>query len=138
MSGTSTNDSLTGGCLCGAVRYEASGAPLNVRVCHCRLCQKATGQAFFARAMYPVERVSITGDTRRFASSEHVERLFCPVCGSGVFAQRASRRDLIAITLGSLDDPGALKLEVQIWTSSRIGWVEALGEVPGYPEWPEG
>ena len=138
MSGLENDQRLTGGCLCGAVRYEASGEPLNVRVCHCRLCQKATGQAFFARAMYPVGRVAITGETTRFPSSEHVERLFCPRCGSGVFAQRASRADLIGITLGSLDDPDALKPEVQIWTSSRIGWVETLGEVPGCPEWPEG
>ncbi len=138
MSRSDGDQRLTGGCLCGDVRYEATGEPLNVRLCHCRLCQKATGQAFFARAMYPVEKVTITGETRRFASSEHVERLFCPQCGSGVFAQRASRRDLIAITLGSLDDPDALKPEVQIWTSSRIGWVETLGEIPGYPEWPEG
>jgi len=136
MSEASSNNSLTGGCLCGAVRYEASGEPLNVRVCHCRLCQKATGQAFFARAMYPADRVAIAGETRRFASSEHVERLFCPRCGSGVFARRASRADLIAITLGSLDDPDALKPEVQIWSSSRIGWVETLGDVPGCREWP--
>ena len=136
MSGTSTNQNLTGGCLCGAVRYQASGEPLNVRVCHCRLCQKATGQPFFARAMFPSAAVRVEGETAGFHSSEDLERRFCPRCGTGLFAQRRSRRDAISITLGSFDDPGALKPEVQIWTSRRIGWVESLGALAECPEGP--
>ena len=127
---------LTGGCLCGAVRYEASGEPLNVRICHCRLCQKATGQAFFARAMFPSGGVRIEGETAGFHSSEDLERRFCPRCGTGLFAQRRSRPDVISITLGSFDDPGALKPQVQIWTSRRIGWVEDLGALAECPEGP--
>ena len=136
MSASHSDRRLTGGCLCGAVRYEASGEPLNVRICHCRLCRKATGQAFFARAMFPSDSVRIEGGTAGFKSSEDLERRFCPKCGTGLFAQRRSRPDAISITLGSFDEPDALKPEIQIWTSQRIGWVEALDEIPSDAEGP--
>lgn len=130
--------SLSGGCLCGAVRYEARGDPLNVRVCHCRLCQKATGQPFFARALYPLDQVTIQGETAGYHSSPDLERRFCPRCGTGLFAQRASTPDRISITLASFDDTDALKPEVQIWTSRRIGWVEELDGLPSHEEGPPG
>ena len=129
---------LSGGCLCGAVRYTVSGAPINVRVCHCRLCQKASGQPFFARALYPRDQVEIEGETAGFRSSADLERRFCPRCGTGLFAARVSAPDRFAVTLATLDDPGALEPEVQIWTSRRIGWVERLDEVPAFPEFPPG
>ena len=138
MNEVHSQRALTGGCLCGAVRYAAAGEPLNVRICHCRLCQKATGQAFFARAMFASDAVSIAGETAGFHSSEDLERRFCPRCGTGLFAQRRSRQEVISITLGSFDDPGGLKPEVQIWTSRRIGWVETLDDIPGHGEGPPG
>ncbi len=138
MSGTDNSRSLSGGCLCGAVRYEARGEPINVRLCHCRLCQKATGQAFFARALFPRDQVRIEGETTGFQSSEDLERRFCPRCGTGLFAQRASTPERISITLASLDDPDALKPEAQIWTSRRIGWVEDLGGIAEFDEFPPG
>ena len=138
MSGTDDNRSLSGGCLCGAVRYEARGEPINVRLCHCRLCQKATGQPFFARALFLRDQVRIEGETAGFHSSEDLERRFCPKCGTGVFAGRTSAPDRIAVTLASLDDPDALKPQAQIWTSRRIGWVESLGGIAEFDEFPPG
>jgi hypothetical protein len=109
---------------------------MNVRICHCRLCQKATGQPFFARALFPRAAVSIEGETAAFASSADLERMFCPKCGTSLFAQRPSARERLSITVASLDEPQALTPDVQFWTSSRIGWVERLGELPSYAEWP--
>ncbi len=116
----------------------AAGHPLNVRVCHCRLCQKATGQAFFARAQFPRAAVRIEGETAAFHSSPDLARRFCPRCGTSLFAERTSRPDLLSVTLGSLDAPDALKPEVQIWTSRRICWVETLDGIEAFPEGPPG
>ena len=123
-----------GGCFCGAVRYVATGAPLNVRICHCQMCRKLTSSAFFARAMFPSEAVTMSGPVARFHSSEDLERLFCPACSTLVGVQRVSRPDLFGITLGSLDDPNALAPECHVWTSAKVDWLVLDDGLPQYLE----
>ena len=108
-------DKITGGCLCGAVRFIASGSPDRVGVCHCRDCRKHHGSVFYAAAIYPASAVQITGETRAFA-----DRHFCPVCGSSVFA-RASKE--IELHLGAMDDPNLLAPEYELWTARRAPWL---------------
>ncbi len=122
-----------GGCLCGAVRYRASGAPLNERVCHCRLCQKAVGAAFNARLLFRAEAVATTGTVAWFASSAALDRGFCPRCGTTLFSARPAA-GLIGVTAGSLDDPSLFSPAMHIWTSSRQPWLELADGLPAYLE----
>ena len=127
---------LTGGCLCGQVRYEARGPAVNVRACHCRICQKVTGASFYARAVFPREAVSRTGETRRVAVPDRPWRLACAACGSPMFVQPRGDAPFIAISLASLDDPDALAPDMHIWTSSKLAWLRLADGLPQYPETP--
>ncbi len=126
---------ITGGCLCGACRYETAAEPLNIRVCHCRLCQKATGAAFYARVQVPIETLSIAGPVGWYPSSDAVARGFCPNCGTTLF----SRRDgggVIGLAMGSLDEADRFRPTEHIWVSSKQAWLtlaDGLVQYPGNP-----
>ena len=108
-------DQVTGGCLCGAVRIIASGAPNRVGICHCLDCRKHHGALFFAAAIFPKDAVRIEGETRAYAG-----RHFCPRCGSSVFAQGGDEIDL---HLGALDAPDRFAPGYELWTIRREGWL---------------
>ena len=124
-------DEITGGCLCGEVRYATSATPLNVRVCHCRLCQKATGAAFYARVQVPLAGLAISGPTGWHHSSPELRRGFCTQCGTSLFTERASA-GMIGLAMGSLDDPDRFEPTDQIFTDSRQAWLR-LDSPPGHP-----
>ncbi|WP_108127320.1 GFA family protein [Saccharospirillum mangrovi] len=124
---------FTGGCVCKAVRYETTGEPLNQRICHCRLCQKAIGAAFNARVLMRIEDVSITGSVSTFHTSDILERGFCAQCGSRVFSRRAAA-GVMGLTAGTLDDPSLFKPDMHFWVSSKQEWLTLADGLPQYPE----
>ena len=107
-----------GGCLCGAVRFVATGHPYRVGLCHCLDCRKHTGSLFHALAMFPQDAVTVEGPTREFRG-----RHFCPKCGSSVFGRSD---DEIEIPLGALDAIDQLKPTYGLWTVRREGWLPAF------------
>lgn len=126
---------LEGGCLCGAVRFKVCEPPLNVRVCHCRLCQKATGSPFYARALFETKAISISGPLERHASSAHLDRAFCQVCGSTIGAFR-SNGTAAGLALVLFDDRNAFAPTDHIWTSEKLDWVvipDAMPQFAGPP-----
>jgi len=96
-----------GGCLCGAVRFRCEGEPLNVRICHCRTCQKAMGSPFYARALFDPRALTVEGETAYFPSSETIHRVFCKTCGTRLFSRRANGT-AVGIALATFDDRNAL------------------------------
>ena len=121
---------MSGGCQCGAVRYSAGGLLDNPHVCHCRMCQKATGN-FFA-ALVGVPRAALTwtrGTPAVFESSAGIERGFCRDCGTPLFYHRRSGGH-VSITIGSFDDPGAIPL---VSESSRDLAAPQLGQLGHLP-----
>lgn len=104
-----------GGCLCGDVRFEATGQPYRVGLCHCLDCRKHHGALFYAAAIFPKDSVAIAGETRGYAG-----RFLCPRCGSSVFA---SSGDEIEVHLGSLDAPDQLLPTYESWVLRRESWL---------------
>lgn len=112
-------DRVTGGCLCGDVRVEATGNPYRVGLCHCLDCRKHHGAPFHASAIYPETAVTVTGETHDFKG-----RHFCPRCGSSVFARSA---DEIEVSLGALDAPSRFAPTYELWTIRRESWLPSFG-----------
>ena len=124
-----------GGCLCGAVRYECTEAPVNERVCHCRRCQKAIGAAFNARILFRIDDLDVNGDVNWFASSDAIDRGSCPTCGTTLFSRR-NAGGVIGVTSGTLDDPALFKPDMHIWVSSKQSWVQLEDGMAAYAEGP--
>ncbi len=118
-----TGGGLTGGCQCGAVRYRVDVKPDGAVICHCRMCQKASGGLFMAFCGVPNSSFVVTrGSISRFQSSDVVERGFCASCGTPLTYQLLGGKR-IAMCLGSLDDPNAVVPEEQLGTESRVHWL---------------
>ena len=119
-------EEFTGGCLCGALRFTATGAPYRVGICHCLDCRKNHGALFHASAIFPETAVTVTGEV-----STYRERSFCPTCGSPVFAHIG---DEIGLNLGAFDTPDQFRPTYELWTIRREGWLPAFDGMRHYPQ----
>lgn len=132
--------SFTGGCLCGAVRYECSAAPVMTANCHCRDCQRATGGAYASVFFVPRNAIKITGEVKYYdvkgESGKILSRGFCPTCGSRLFGKPEVLPELMGIMAGSLDDPSGHKPAIDIYTDSAQPWDYLNPELPKYPKGP--
>ena len=116
---------ITGGCACGAIRYEVTADPIATFNCHCRDCQKTTGSAFTPVFYVPAKAFKITKGTPKYygTKSEMMGdniRGFCPECGSRLFGGKSDFGQ--GITAGSLDDPSLYKPQHEIWASDAQPW----------------
>jgi hypothetical protein len=128
-----------GGCLCGAVRYEALGPATHLCHCHCTSCRRATGATPVAWATFPTANVAITrGALALVKSSPEVERGFCAACGTSLSYVHAARPGAIDLTIATLDAPAALRPEYHIWVSDRVDWAPLADGLPQYPGWRTG
>jgi hypothetical protein len=115
----------TGGCQCGAVRYELSSKPLALFVCHCTECRKQSASAFGMSLPLPRSGFQVTkGEpkfwTRRGDSGRQISCAFCPDCGTRLWDEPEDAPDIRVIKAGSLDDAVDMSGAIHIWTSSRL------------------
>ncbi len=117
----------SGGCSCGAVRYEASGDPIRVGVCHCKECQLRTGTAFGISCYFPKDKVtvlqgSMTMYERSSNSGRWARTQFCEVCGSTVLFNVEAQPQAIGVAGGSFDDTDWIEPELHAWARSAQKW----------------
>jgi hypothetical protein len=133
-------NTITGGCLCGAVRYEAQGQPLWAVLCHCRDCQRASGTGHVPVMGVPKAFFKVTGETTSYAakgtSGLKSIRHFCPTCGSLLFGTPEAASDAVSIYVGSLDDPSVFRPEAILFRRNRLGWDETVGDLTEFDTMP--
>lgn len=121
---------VSGGCLCGAVRYELSDPPSEGGLCHCRVCQKTTGSAFEALIGCLETKFRYTkGEPKRYRSSSIMEKSFCSTCGSHLMDQYIVSvsgffsNDKVWVPIGTLDEPEAISIVRHTGVESQMSWL---------------
>ena len=113
-----------GGCLCGAVRYEAKGKPLWVAHCHCRSCRRQSGAPFVTWAGYrPAACTWLSGAPNAFNSSEGVTRRFCGACGTPLTYESNRWPNELHILVATLDEPESLTPTAHVFWSEHLSWI---------------
>jgi len=126
-----------GRCHCGAVRYEMPAEAIHQALCHCSDCRRQSGAPAVAWALVKKDALSIEGETKEYASSEHGRRHFCPGCGASLFyTNDVVFPDAIDVQTCTLDDPDAVPPAAQIQVAERVGWMERLGDLPAFERYP--
>ena len=125
---------VTGGCLCGAIRYEASGPPVYVPYCYCKSCRRATGAPVIVRVVFAKEKVKFTrGERKVFKSSPGVERAFCATCGTPLTWEGTwGGVTRIEVYISTLDDPEAFVPDRHAFLDHGISWFHVEHDLPRY------
>jgi hypothetical protein len=130
--------STTGSCMCGAVRYEAVGAPLGVGHCHCHSCRRHTGAPVVTFVAFRADQVHFAGHERSiYRSSPNVERAFCNQCGTPLTWEAYARTfgtQIIEFHISTLDDPDNFVPDRHWFHGERIAWFDVADDLPRYRE----
>ena len=122
---------IRGRCQCGAVEYELAKPPRRASICHCRMCQRATGSYFAPLANVEIDDFKLVkGELTTYRSSALAERGFCRDCGSPLTFRYVELPD-ISVTIGSLDDPELISPSKQYGTESTVRCFSDLSSLPG-------
>ncbi len=125
---------VSGGCLCGAVRYWATGEPGHPTLCHCLSCRRASGAPVVAWVTFPTAGFGfVSGSPVRYRSSPPVVRSFCGACGTALTYEHADHPGGVDVTTASLDAPEAFPPADHTWSSHRIAWLRVSDALPAFP-----
>tara|TARA_B100000315_G_C14332716_1_gene476000 strand:+ start:291 stop:695 length:405 start_codon:yes stop_codon:yes gene_type:complete len=124
-----------GRCLCGAVRFTATGQPLSVVHCHCQSCRGQTSAPVATFAIYPRQRFAITeGTAKAYASSPGVKRSFCAACGAPLTYESEKRAEQVDVLIGAFDEPGAFTPEEHVYYAEKVSWLEIADHLPRHDD----
>ena len=125
---------LTGGCLCGEIRYRITAPPVEALYCHCRMCQRAHGAPAIAWLTVPLSAFTVTaGSPLAYRSSAKALRHFCGGCGTPLTWCEADAARFVDVSIASLDNPAGVAPTLHLWTDSQIPWFETSDHLPRYP-----
>ena len=121
------NAPFSGGCACGAIRYESTVEPVMMLHCHCRDCQRASGGPSSSFLIVPTEALKLLQGEPRFHASPseaggETRRGFCPNCGSPLLIKPDAVQQFVAIRTASLDDPSGFKPQMDVWVTDEQSW----------------
>jgi hypothetical protein len=125
---------MTGGCLCGRIRYRCTAEPIDSGYCHCRMCQRLSGAPALTWATIRLEDFAyIQGAPTVFRSSPNGERRFCPTCGAQIEFRPTGGARTVAINTGTLDEPADAPPRRHIFCDSRVPWFDTADALPRFP-----
>jgi hypothetical protein len=128
------DEDLTGGCLCGDIRYRIDAAPVEAIYCHCQMCRRAHAAPVVAWLTVPRPNFSITsGRPVAYPSSPKASRGFCGRCGTPLTWEAVANPTLVDVAIATLDEPAAVVPSLHVWTGSRIAWFDTADELPRHP-----
>jgi hypothetical protein len=119
------NEPLTGGCMCGTVRWELSEPPIGSGICHCKRCQRRTGSAtsYSALALKANLRVVSGEDSLgSYAPEEGWHKYFCRECGSAVYTLNPEADDVVGMRMGGFDDDPGVSPAFHQYTAYAPAW----------------
>ena len=126
-------EALAGGCLCGAVRYEATPPFTRTSICHCSMCRKAAGAPYMSFLTMPRAQFRLTdGVPATYRSSDRAERAFCANCGTALLYDELGA-DLIDVASATLDQPDQAPPQDQIFVADALAWVDGVPGLPAHP-----
>ncbi|MCR5859078.1 GFA family protein [Mesorhizobium sp. J428] len=119
----------SGGCQCGAVRFRVEGALGDASVCHCRMCQKASGNFYLPLVSVRHAKLEWTrGERKRFQSSNYAWRGFCGDCGTPLTYEAP---DGVALAIAAFDDPSTIRPIIQWGVEAKLPYVDEVPDLPG-------
>lgn len=135
----STDPTMTGGCMCGAVRYETTGDSFAVSHCHCHSCRKHNGAAVVTLAGFKADQVEFSGDERKvYESSPGVGRAFCGNCGTPLTweGDGGELGPIFEFHISTFDDPNVLVPTMHAFYPERIAWFDIADNLPRHEGFP--
>jgi len=136
------SEPYTGGCACGAIRFEIADEPLFQNHCQCRDCQHKSGTGHGSYLTFPRQRVKQSGAATHWdivADSGNAKtRAFCPTCGSPVFMTFSAMPDVFTVHAASLDDPSRYQPQAVTYTMRGLAWDHIDPALPRFAKLPPG